>query len=301
MLTIIIVNYKTSRDVTTCLESIVKFEKNYKQYEIVVVDNNSDDPGIPEMIKKFPFIKIIDAPKNGGFAYGNNIGIRNSIGECILLLNPDTYIIDNGIEKLYNRFTGDSTISIVGPMLLNPDMSIQSIDCPKSYLTLWKMFCVEFYLHKIFYKSRLMNSYYRTYMDYSKETFVEQVAGACLMFRRTLIDEIGYLDENYFLYYEESDFCYQAVKTGKKLLYYPGSRVVHSSAAASSLDSEFAIKQYITSFIYYFKKNFNPLSATFCFIIFFIGTFIRFIGLAAMFNKKYKLYFYYLKYFLRSD
>ena len=181
LLSIIIVNYKTSEDLSGCLESIMRNEKKYSDYEFIIVDNNSADPGLKEVEEKFKFARIIYAPRNGGFAYGNNIGINNSRGDFIFLLNPDTWVGENSIEKLLNRISRDENIHIIGPKLLNADGSNLSYILPKSYLTLWKLFCEQMYLHKIFRSSRLFNSYFRTYMDYEREYFVEQVSGAAFM------------------------------------------------------------------------------------------------------------------------
>lgn len=295
MLSIIIVNYKTSKDISTCLESIVRHENRYREYEIIIVDNNSNDPGLEALGSGFSFIKIINAPKNGGFAYGNNIGIKHAAGDCILLLNPDTYLEDNGIEKLYERLNNDPGLDIIGPKLLNADHTNQSISAPKTYLTPWNLFCSQFYLNILFKKSRTFNSYYQTYMDYDAERFVEQVSGAVFMFKRRIIDTIGLLDENYFLYYEESDYCLQAVKNGFTLLYYPGSSVVHTGHTSTSDIKEWSITIFIASFRYYFKKNFSPAAAYISIALLFLGSSVRCIIYLLTFNKNYKHYYCLIK------
>ncbi|MBI4651059.1 glycosyltransferase [Candidatus Desantisbacteria bacterium] len=150
MLSIIIVNYKTSGEIDFCLKSIMRFEPHYRDYEFIIIDNNSNDSELKNLKEKYPFVKIIYAPRNGGFAYGNNLGIKASQGEYILLLNPDTYIENNSIEKLYVKLKNSKDIFFAGPQLLNPDRSIQSYSGPKSYLTLWRLFCERLYLPRIF-------------------------------------------------------------------------------------------------------------------------------------------------------
>ena len=296
VLSIIIVNYKTSKDLAVCLDSIQKYENNYRQYEIVIVDNNSADDGLKYVENKFPFVRVVYAPRNGGFSYGNNIGIEITTGDVILLLNPDTYLKDNSIEKLYNRMRSDPEILIAGPKLLYVDGRNQSYFTPKSYLTLWRLFCMEFFLDRIFVKSNFFNSYFKTYMDYDKERFVEQVAGAVFMFKRSLIDKIGLLDEDYFMYFEESDFCLQAVKKGYKLLYYPESKVIHIAGQSSPSEfSEQSNRYYIESSIYFFKKNYGLISAYVSILFLFAGSVLRVIILGLVFNKKYILYYYYIK------
>lgn len=298
MLSIIIVNYKTSKDLTRCLESIVKYEKNYRDYEFIIVDNNSDDPGLENIQKNFKFIKLIHAPKNGGFAYGNNIGIRQARGDYIFLLNPDTYLSDNSIEKLLSRITGDKGVHIIGPKLLNADGSNQSYYLPKSYLTLWKLFCEQMFLYRLFKKIKPLNSYFRTYMDYDRETPVEQVSGAAFMFRRDLIDAIGLLDENYFMYFEESDYCMQAAKNGFGLLYYPESCITHTQSMGTH--SERSVRDYITSLKYFFRKNYAVLVYYPAMFIYFIGSMLRLIKSLVMFDKRYRGYLYYLEFLIKQ-
>lgn len=297
MLSIIIVNYKTSFEILRCLKSIVHHEHKYKEYEFIIIDNNSSDPGLDEIKKTFSFVKIIYASKNGGFAYGNNIGINNSTGDYIFLLNPDTYIEDNSIQKLYHRITNDKNIHIIGPKLLNADGSNQSYYLPKSYLTLWKLICEQLYLYRIFKNIRTFNSYFRTYMNYETETPVEQVSGAALMFRREIINRIGLLDENYFMYFEESDFCLQAVMNGFKLLYYPESKIIHTQAAG--MLSERAIRDFVISFKYFFNKNYTPFAYYPALLIYLTGSLLRLIKSTILNDKKQKSYFSFLKYLIK--
>ena len=283
-----------------CLDSIQKHEINYRQYEIIIVDNNSDDLGLKDVEDKYSFVKIIYAPRNGGFSYGNNIGIMQAKGDYILLLNPDTYLEDNSIERLYDRMRNDSEIIIAGPKLLYPDGKNQSYYTPKSYLTLWRLFCMEFFLDKIFVRSRFINSYFQTYMDYDKERYVEQVSGAAFIFKKNLIDKIGFFDENYFMYFEESDFCLRAVKKGHKLLYYPESKVFHIEGQSTLAGfSEWSNRHYVESFIYFFKNNYGLMSACISISFLFIGLLLRIIISSLTLNKKYILYCYQMKYLLK--
>lgn len=295
MLSIIFVNYKTSQFISECIKSIQFYEKNYIKYEFIVVDNNSNDTGLDELKKNYSFIHIIMAPENGGFAYGNNIGIRASTGDLILLLNPDTYLVDNAIEKLIERIESDNILSFIGPQLIYPDKSNQSYFLPKTYLTLWRHFCDRFFLYRFFPKSRLFNSYYRTYMDYDKECLVEQVSGAAFLFRRDVVGKIGYLDENYFMYFEESDYCLQAIKHGYKMLYYPESKIIHIGGLGSPVNWNRSTESFSNSFKYYFIKNYNYATFLIAAILQVIGSSVR---MAAMFlkrDKKYKYHFYFIK------
>jgi GT2 family glycosyltransferase len=300
MLGIIFVNYRSSLDLNSCLESIKNNELNYKDYEYIVVDNNSGDIGLKGIEERYSFLKIIYAPENNGFAYGNNIGIRNSRGDCIMLLNPDTVVEDDSLGKMYRRLTGDDAIDFIGPKLLFPDGSNQSYYEPKSHLTLWRLFCDKFYLHRVFPRSSLLNSYYRTWMDYDRETFVEAVAGSAFMFKRRVIEKLGFLDENYFMYFEESDYCLRAVRNGYRLLYYPESNVVHRGGLISETNWERSTRDYTRSFKYYFRKNFSWVTYRLAIPIFIAGSLLRALILRIRKDARYRYYLYFAKHALSS-
>ena len=137
-------------------------------------------------------------------------------------------------------------------------------------------------------------------MDYDQERFIEQVSGAAFMFKKSLIDEIGLFDENYFMYFEESDFCLQAVKKGGKLLYFPESKVFHIEGQSTLAGfSEWSNRHYIESFIYFFKKNHGLMSLCVSIVFLFMGLLLRVIISSLTFNKKYILYCYQIKYLLK--
>jgi len=275
VLSIVVVNYKTSHDVDICLDSIEKYEPNFNEYEFIVVDNCSKDSGFEKLKVKHPYVKLIYAQKNGGFAYGNNRGFEAALGDVILMLNPDTYLKDNAIEKAYKRLIEDPEISLLGPKLIDPDGTNQSYFHAKTYPTLWRVFCERMYLHRIFKKSKLFNSYFQTYMDYGKERYVEQICGGALMFKRFVVEKIGYIDEEYFMYFEETDWCRKAVKCGLKLLYYPESVIVHDEGLTKEENTKRNAVYFVNSLKYYFKKNgfFSTYYATIS--IYLLGTLIR--------------------------
>ena len=298
MLSIIFVNYNTSHQIETCLKSIEEFEKNYRDYEYIIIDNHSADIGLKKLNSRFPYLKIICAPKNGGFAYGNNLGIESAKGDILFLLNPDTCIKDNSIEKLLTKITLDNNLSFIGPQLLFPDGTNQSFFEPKSYLTLWRLFCERIFLHRIFKKFRLFNSYFKTYMNYNEPHYVEQLGGAALMFRRDVINKIGRMDETFFMYFEESDWCFRAVNADLKLLYYPEAKIIHEGGLIKEGNWERSSHDYLISFKYYFEKNFGKGHYIVAYCLFLLGTLIRATGLFLFDREKSGYYFYYLKFML---
>jgi GT2 family glycosyltransferase len=171
------------------------------------------------------------------------------------LLNPDTYLKDNSIEILANRIQSDPALDIIGPQLLNTDGSNQSCIAPKSYLTLWRLFCDQLFLHRIFRRSKVFNSHLKDYINPDRECYVQNVSGAAFMFKRDIIDKIGLMDELFFMYFEETDYCLRADKYGLKMLYYPESKITHLIGSSNKPGSERSVRFFINSFKLYFKKN----------------------------------------------
>ena len=255
MLSIIFVNYKSSSDINRCLKSIQDNDQYFADYEFIIVDNASDDKGLERLKRNFPNVRLVYAEKNGGFSYANNIGFNIASNDIIFMLNPDTYVDNNSIQLLYERLSNDAELDMIGPLLLYPDGRNQSYFHPKSYPTVWRIFCERFFFHRIFSKSKVFNSYFQTYMKYHSERYVEQICGAALMFKKTAIRKIGILDEHFFMYFEESDWCCRAVDKGLKLLYYPLAKIYHDEGLIQSDKSQHYAKIFSNSLLYYFRKN----------------------------------------------
>lgn len=231
-LSIIIVNYKAPKLVLDCLQTVYAQEKSNYATEIIVVDNFSED-GIEVMLaKQYPEVKLIQMGYNAGFARANNAGIKISKGEVVLLLNSDTLIEQNAINKCVQQFT-DSTYVACGVQLLNVDRSPQisgnfamrgGINCllPLPY--------IGKFLKKI---ASLINVQKPNVPDSEGIVEVDWVNGAFLMAKKTAIEKAGLLDEDFFLYAEESEWCSRLKKQGK-LCIYGDCKVVHLQGETST-------------------------------------------------------------------
>ncbi len=244
-ISIIILTWNGVRHISNCLESIQ--ESTYSNYEIIVVDNGSKD-GTPELIRNnFPNVKLILNKKNLGFTGGNNIGIKKAIGDIIFLLNDDTKIHPNLIEVLVQELESSSKIGIVGPKIyfMNKPNKIWfaggKIDWSKSD---------SFHLGKDLADKELIN-------DSKKE--VDFITGCALMIKKDVIDKIGLLDDNFFAFYEDADWCQKAKKAGYQVVYIPFGGVWHIKSATASrvflddLKSQIKGKNIITKIKIYFK------------------------------------------------
>lgn len=203
ILSIIIVNWKTTEFLNRCINSIYINTKKIN-FEIIVIDNESNND-TDDILKYHPEIILIKNPENLGYAKGCNQGIKISNGKYILLLNPDTVILNNALEKLISFADKTPSAGIFGPKLINKDGSLQ-LSC-----------CI---FPKVFSKSYMLKIE-------NTITNVDWLVGACSLIRREVINDVGYLDEDFFMYGEDMDFCYRTKKRGWNCLFYPLSEVLH--------------------------------------------------------------------------
>jgi GT2 family glycosyltransferase len=269
-LSIIIVNYKSSDFLLGCIKSIFESQLDVK-YEIIVVDNASADEGLAAVKKTFPEVTFIDAEKNNGFAAGNNKGINKAKGGVLLLLNPDTVVNENTIQQLYDKINSDPKIGIVGPKMFYEDGKLQTKNIIKKIPTLFAVFSHLFFLDNLFPKIKLFNSHYGLESDCLKEQNWENISGACLMIKREVVEKIGLMDENFFLYFEETDWCFRAIKEGYKILYVPSASITHFVGGSGIPSRKRNVFAYYESQSYFFKKHYGIFHFTALYLLDLIG------------------------------
>lgn len=219
--------------------------------EVFVVDNNSGD-GSAEMIKtNFPQARLIINQENKGFASANNQGIKESKGEFILLLNPDTEILDNALEKMVNFMKEHEEAGIVGCRLLNSDHSLQP-SC-RAFPNLYSQIIILLKLHNFF--PGLVKKYYMLDWPHQEIKEVDQVMGACFLIRKKVINEVGLLDEGFWALFEEVDYCKRIKNANWKVCFTPEAEIIHHKGQ-SFKKQEMIAKQinFNRSLLRYFKK-----------------------------------------------
>lgn len=255
-LSIIIISYNTKGLLADCINSIENCLKQLA-YEILVVDNNSTDGSVELLKSQFPKVKLIENNYNAGFAKANNQGLLFCSGEYILLLNSDTLVLGDAIDKLVKFMNKHKEAAICGPRLLNSDKTLQ-LPCRRGFPRLINSISYFSGLSKVFPKSRVLGSYLMTYMDSSVDHEVDALSGACLLVRRDVLNTIGgLLDEAYFMHFEDIDLCYRAKKSGYKVYYVHDAEVVHLKGQSSKLRSEGVTRNFFDSAFVYFKKNYK--------------------------------------------
>jgi GT2 family glycosyltransferase len=254
---IIVVNYNTRDILRDCLDSVYKQAKII-ECEVIVIDNASRD-GSVEMIKNFfPQVILIENPINRGFAAANNQGIRVAKGEYMLLLNSDTILLDNAVKKSVEFADSHERAGIVGCRVLNRDGTLQ----PTCFMfpSLLNLVLLVSCLNKLFYRSRFFGREQMTWWDRMDEREVDVVTGCFMLVRREGVRDVGLLDEQYFMYGEETDWCYRFKKKNWKVFYTPVPEIVHIGGCSSSHIKPKMILQLRGSILLFFKKHYGQMS-----------------------------------------
>ena len=232
-LSIIIVSWNVRELLDKCLRSIVA-ARGDMELEVIVVDSGSSD-GTPEMVEEsfgeraFP-VHVIARSNNVGFPKGNNIGIRQARGKYILLLNPDTEIVGDALQVMVSYLDENEDVGVVGPQLRYPDSSVQSSRrrFPTFATAIWESTWLEPWAPE-----RLLDHYYVLDRPDDTASDVDWVVGACMLTRRKVVEQVGLLDEDYFMYSEELDWCRRIKAAGWRVVYLPAAKVIHHEGKSS--------------------------------------------------------------------
>jgi GT2 family glycosyltransferase len=250
----VIVNYNTKRLLKDCIESIYKETKGI-EFDVWVVDNRSKDGSVEMIRRHFPQVKLIENTENLGFARANNQAISESNGEHILLLNPDTVVLNNAIGRMVRFMDTRPETGIAGCKVLNGDGTLQ-LACRRSIPTPGVAFFRLVGLSRLFPRSRLMAKYNLSYLNPDEPHEVDAVSGACLMIRKEVIEKIGLLDEAFFMYGEELDWCMRAKKAGWKVMYYPDAEIIHYKGESTASNSRKANFEFYKAMYLFHRKYF---------------------------------------------
>lgn len=251
-LSIIIVTYNSENYIKECLLSIFETIRDL-DFEVIVVDNNSKDK-TTDVVKRFPKVRLILNSENLGFTRANNQGIKQSQGQYILLLNPDTKATQGAINNLYSFLKSQPKAGVVGCQLRYPSGKIQPIG---QFPTLTATFFYQTYLGKIFPFGILIYPNIFTKVRFKKIQPQDWLPGACLMIKKEVFDKVGHLDPNYFMFWEDMDFCYRAKEAGFLTYYYPKCHIIHFSGVSLLMNQSRVIHASAESLVYFFKK-FRP-------------------------------------------
>lgn len=222
---VIIVNYNVREFLNNALTSLYKALEGYSA-EVFVVDNASDDGSVELVQRNFPQVTLIPNGTNAGFAKANNQALARSTGRYLLLINPDTLVQEDTFRSLIDFFESHPDAGMVGCKILNPDGTLQ-LPCRRSFPTPWTAFTKTFGLSTLFPKSRLFARYNLTYLDPDQSYEVDAVSGSFMMITRETYNAVGGLDETFFMYGEDLDWCFRVQRSGRKVYYAPTTSIIH--------------------------------------------------------------------------
>jgi len=250
-LSIVIVTWNARDLLLSAIASIYR-EVDGVSFEVIVADNDSKDGSADAVEAAFPAAKVIRIPRNLGFAGGNNVGLREAKGRHVALLNADTTVLPGALERLVAYMDAHPGVGACAPQLLNPDGSKQN--CIHNFPSL-----VTEILNVSLLRILLPERYPSKRRDYAAPIEVEAVLGACLVVRREVIEQVGPMDDGYFFFMEETDWCARMREAGWKVVHVPDARVTHLSGGSSKkkLPLETRI-EYLRSLYRFFGKNRGP-------------------------------------------
>lgn len=258
-LSVVIVNWNVRDLLRGCLRSLYDGTQGLT-FEIFVVDNGSAD-GSSEMVRReFPYVHLIPNAVNVGFARASNQAIRRSRGRYILLLNPDTSTLHNAVTKMVQLMDEHPEVGAVGPKILTQDGQID-LRCARRFPSLGSELWEKTGLAARFPHSRLFASYLMGHWDHQQGREVELLTGACLMVRREVIDQVGPLDGDFFLYGEDMDWCYRMRRAGWKICYYPDAAITHLGGQSSAPVKVELDMEALRSMNLFFRKHYGLLYA----------------------------------------
>ncbi len=215
--------YKTPHLVRLLLRGIEAANFSFP-FEYFLVDNGGD--GTADMVReRFPWVRVIDPGENVGFAKGNNLAFREAKGEYVMLVNPDLTIFPGEMERLLEHADRRSDVGVFGPRLENPDGSRQETCTryPRPFIPIYN----RTFLGRTPWGKRALHAFLMRDVPHDEPHDVESIYGAAILFRRAALESIGYLDERFFMYYEDVDFCRRAWKNGWCVSYVPHVRFTH--------------------------------------------------------------------------
>lgn len=266
---IIVLNYNTREHLRACLRSVLEEGSTTLSRpdaplsaELIVVDNSSVDESAELVEREFAAATLMRSPRNGGFAYGNNIALRRARGRLFLLLNPDAEVPPGGIAGLLSGLSRHPAAGVVGPKLLRGDGTMH-LACRRSFPSPAVAFYRLVGLSQRYAQSPRFGRYNLTFLDPDLETEVDAVTGACMLLRREAVEQAGLLDERFFMYGEDLDWCWRIKECGWTVWYVPAVQVAHHHGAASRRRPFRATYHFFRAMDLFYRKHYarryNPL------------------------------------------
>ncbi len=285
ILSVVIVNYNVQYFLEQALLSVQKASKGLES-EIIVVDNNSQDDSVKLVKEKFPEVILLFNKENTGFSKANNQGIRISKGKYILLLNPDTVVSEDTLHKCVSFMENSPETGCLGVKMIDGSGTFLP-ESKRGFPSPFVAFSKTFGLSALFPKSRLFNRYHLGYLDKDENHEVDIVAGAFMMLRRVVLDEVGLLDEEFFMYGEDIDLSYRIKLAGYKVQYLSETTIIHYKGESTRKGSLNYVRTFYQAMIIFARKHFSGREAAFFIFSIYAAVYFRaFLTLLSGFFKR---------------
>jgi GT2 family glycosyltransferase len=242
---VIVVTYNALPWLERCLASV-------SAHETIVVDHGSTDGTLELVRERYRHARLIEQ-ENRGLAAGWNTGMRVASGRYFLLLNSDAWVVGDAVERMAAFADERPDAAIVGPRLRNPDGSLQR--SVRGFPTLWRLATEYFFLRKLAPRSRTLNAFYAGGFDHDSVREAEFVMGACMLVRRDATEQVGLLDESFFMFSEETDWCYRLRAAGWKIFFFPAAEVVHVGGATWKRDFDPMYREQLRGHLRFLAKH----------------------------------------------
>ena len=250
-----IVTLNSKDELKECLDSLISSIDDFFSYEINVIDNGSSD-GVEKFINEnYPVINLIKNDTNLGYSKAMNKGLAISQGRYIVQLNPDVFIYPNTFQTIIKWMDNHKNVGISIPKMVNQDGSFQR-QCRRGFARPIEVISYFTKLDRLFPKNKVIGNYTKTYLPEDEISEVDSVSGSCMFVRKEVVNEIGYLDERYFAYQEDTDYCFMAHQAGWKIFYLPIAKVMHLGGRGGSRSNPYkGIYEWHRSYFLYYRKN----------------------------------------------
>jgi N-acetylglucosaminyl-diphospho-decaprenol L-rhamnosyltransferase len=248
---VVVVTYNGLPWIERCLESV-------RSNETIVVDHGSTDGTVELVRRRFPGARLIEQ-ENRGLGGGSNAGMRVASGDYFLLLNSDAWAVRDAVDRLVAFAEEHPDAGIVGPKLLNADGSLQR--SVRGFPTLWRLATEYFFLRKLAPHWGALNAFYAGGFAHDQVREAEFLMGACLLVRRQAADTVGLFDEDFFMFSEETDWCYRFRQAGWKVLFFPGAEFVHVGGATTTQNWGPMYREQLRGHLRFLSKHHGPREA----------------------------------------
>ena len=272
ILSIIVVSYNTRELTINCLKSVQEQSIDL-EYEIIVIDNASSDGSANLIEKKFPQVHLIRSDQNLGFARANNIAAADAHGDYLLLLNPDTVILDKAVNRLVKFAIAHPNAKVWGGRTVFGDGTLNHTSCWR-FMSLWSLFTQALGLTTLFRGNGILNREAYGGWERDRVCEVDIISGCFFLIERTLWDVLGGFDEQFFMYAEENDLCFRARKRGARALFTPDATIIHYGGASEGLRSGKLIKLF-SGKMHFIKKHWPRYRQVIAVNLFKVHTLIR--------------------------